>query len=116
MLSKDRGKEHIGRGSLLNDAGFRAGVAQAVVLLLLVGAVCFFSYNVYQNLTRAGITTGFAFLSQPAGFDVSQSLIDYSSRSTYADALLVGILNTLLVSAMGIVCSTILGFFLGVIR
>jgi len=116
MLSTDGGKEQIGRGNLLNDAGFRAGVAQAVVLLLLVGAVWFFSYNVYHNLTRAGITTGFAFLSQPAGFDVSQSLIDSSSRSTYADALLVGILNTLLVSAMGIVCSTILGFFLGVIR
>lgn len=121
-MQSGRGKEARGapagteRGSLFNDARVRAVIAQVVVLLLLVGAAAYFSYNAYQNLSRAGITTGFGFLSQPAGFDVSQSLIAYSSKSTYADALLVGILNTLLVSVLGIIAATILGFFLGVVR
>ena len=55
-------------------------------------------------------------MGEPVGFDVSQALIEYSSESTYADAFLVGILNTLLVSVFGIFFSTLLGFFLGVIR
>lgn len=104
------------RSSLFNDPRVRGWLAQALVLGILIGVVVYALYNISHNLTKAGITTGFAFLQQPAGFDISQTLIPYSSRSTYIDAFVVGLLNTLLVSFLGIVCSTILGFFLGVIR
>lgn len=99
-----------------NDSRVRAWLAQAFVLLLLFAVIGYALFNIGQNLHKAGITTGFGFLDEPSGFDISQTLIEYSSESTYADALLVGILNTLLVSVLGIFFSTILGFFLGVIR
>ncbi len=101
---------------LINDAHFRSWITQAVVILVLMGVAGFFIYNTAHNLHKAGITTGFGFLDEPSGFDISLTLIKYSSNNTYSRALLVGILNTLLVSALGIVCSTLLGFFLGVIR
>lgn len=101
---------------LWNDARIRSWATQAVVLLALIAMAGFAIYNTAHNLHKAGITTGFGFLDEPSGFDISLTLIKYSSNSTYARALLVGILNTLLVSALGIVCSTILGFFLGVIH
>ncbi len=101
---------------LLNDARVRSWIAQAVVLMALMTVAGYAIYNTAHNLHKAGITTGFGFLSEPSGFDISLSLISYSSKSTYARALAVGILNTLLVSALGITCSTLLGFFLGVIR
>lgn len=104
------------RRNLLNDPRVRGWLAQAFVLALLIGVVAYALYNIAHNLNKAGITTGFAFLNQPAGFDISQTLIEYSSRSTYADAFIVGLLNTLLVAILGIIFSTILGFFLGIIR
>jgi general L-amino acid transport system permease protein len=102
--------------SLFNDPRVRGWLAQALVLALLLVVVAYGLYNIAYNLNKAGITTGFGFLSQPSGFDISQRLIEYDSRSTYADAFVVGLLNTLLVSLLGIVCSTVLGFFLGIIR
>lgn len=111
-----RSKANTPRTNLFNDPRVRGWLAQTVVLALLAILALYAFYNIAHNLNKAGITTGFSFLSHPAGFDISQSLIDYTSRSTYADAFVVGLLNTLLVSILGIVCSTILGFFLGIIR
>ncbi|MGO4840001.1 ABC transporter permease subunit, partial [Rhizobiaceae sp. 2RAB30] len=65
---------------------------------------------------RANIASGFGFLSGRAGFDVSQSLIAYSSDSTYARALVVGLLNTLLVAVTGIITASIIGFLVGIGR
>ncbi|WP_419176810.1 amino acid ABC transporter permease [Desulfosediminicola sp.] len=104
------------KSTLLNDARVRGWIAQALVLIILLGLSCYGIYNVGQNLQKSGITTGFGFLSEPSGFDISQTLIPYSSKSSYLDALKVGVLNTLLVSVFGIIASTMLGFFLGVIR
>jgi len=108
-------KDKPGR-NLLNDPRVRGWLAQALVLAILIVGVVYALYNIAHNLNKAGITTGFAFLSQPAGFDISQTLVPYDSRSTYADAFVVGLLNTLLVSTLGIIFSTILGFFLGIVR
>ena len=104
------------RANLFNDPKVRGWLAQALALALLAVLVLYALYNIAHNLNKAGMTTGFAFLNHPSGFDISQTLIPYDSRSTYTDAFFVGLLNTLLVSFLGIVCSTILGFFLGIVR
>ena len=85
----------------------------AVVVFLVYGAAS----NAIENLARARIASGFGFWDQTAGFDISQTLIEYSSRgSTYGRAFWVGLLNTLLVAGIGIVLATILGFVVGISR
>ena len=66
------------------------------------------------NLEKLGIKTGLDFLSTEAGFAISQTLIPFSSTSTYGDAIVVCILNTILLSVTAIFLSTILGFFIAI--
>ena len=88
--------------------------------VLLCGIIAFLAWsavsNAIENLRRARIASGFAFWERTAGFDISQTLIDYSSASTYGRAFWVGLLNTLVVAALGIVLATILGFIVGIAR
>ena len=72
--------------------------------------------NTLDNLARRGIASGFGFLDSGAGFGIAMSLVEYSEASTFGRAFLVGLLNTLLVSAIGIVAATVLGFAIGVAR
>ncbi len=65
---------------------------------------------------RSKITSGFGFLDNTAGFGINQTLIPYSESDTYGRVFLVGLLNTLLVAAIGIVLATILGFVVGIAR
>ncbi len=83
-----------------------------VIAVLVYGAVA----NAIENLRRAKIASGFGFWNYPAGFDISQSLIDYSSTATYGRAFWVGLCNTLLVAGLGIVFATIVGFVVGIAR
>jgi general L-amino acid transport system permease protein len=91
-------------GRMLAVAAFLA------VLALLVGLVL---YNVDQNLAARGLSLSFDFLSRPAGFDIPIRAITFSPRDTYADAALVGVVNTLVVSVLAVVTATILGFLAG---
>src|SRR5215468_4422718 len=85
----------------------------AALGLLAYGAV----RNAAENLARANIASGFGFLNVTAGFDISQTLIEYSSQaSTYGRAFWVGVLNTLLVAAIGIAFATVIGFAVGIAR
>jgi len=102
--------------SLWNDPRVRASVFQAALVLLALVLIYDIAVNTMRNLASRNITSGWDFLSRNAGFDVVFSLISYSSDSHYGRALLVGFLNTLLVSALGIVFATILGFLIGVMR
>src|SRR5260221_14168115 len=68
------------------------------------------------NLDAQKITSGFGFLDNTAGFGINQSLIPYNEADTYARVFFVGLLNTLLVAAIGIVLATILGFLVGLAR
>ena len=89
---------------------------QALLLLGVLGAGYFLYANVTANLDSQGIATGFGFLDERAGFDIGESLISYESTDTYARALAAGIINTLTVSACGIVLATILGGAIGIMR
>jgi general L-amino acid transport system permease protein len=103
--------------SPLYDPRYRA-IAYQVALCLVLGYLVYSAIeNMASNLARASIATGFGFWDHVAGFDISQTLIPYRPDvSTYGRAFLVGLLNTLLVTILGIIFSTILGFFIGIAR
>jgi general L-amino acid transport system permease protein len=102
--------------SLLYNPALRSAVYQIVTLVVIVAAVSYAWHNVVQNLARANMTAGFGFLNSRAGFDVAQSLIAYSSDSTYFRALQVGLINTLVIAAAGVVTATIVGLLVGIGR
>ncbi|OQX64520.1 MAG: amino acid ABC transporter permease [Anaerolinea sp. 4484_236] len=88
-------------------------------IAFLVAVVGFFSYlynNMITALAAQGMTPSFKFLGNTAGFDIGERLIEYARSDTYGRALLVGILNTIYVSIVGIVFATIFGVVLGVSR
>ncbi len=99
-----------------NDPAIRAIVFQALVGLAVIALGAYLVHNLLHNLAVRGISTGFDFLSNRAGFAINQSLIHYDESSSYGRTFVVGLLNTLLVSALGIVFATILGFVIGVAR
>ena len=100
--------------------GGRAGWSGFALQLLFVAALAWIGYeivaNARANLQSQRITSGFGFLSHNAGFDVSQSLIPYSGSDTYTRVFLVGLLNTLLVSVIGIFFATVIGFLVALGR
>jgi general L-amino acid transport system permease protein len=99
-----------------HDATKRAIVYQ-VVALTLVLALGYYLFAITQaNLRRQSIATGFSFVTREAGFEIGEALLPYSSADSYARALLVGVLNTLQVSLVGIVLTIILGTIVGVAR
>ena len=99
---------------------YRSEVRQVIYQILLLVGLAFVLWwvanNVAENLRRQNIASGFDFLGRTSGFDISQSLISYSNVSTYGRAFWVGLLNTLLVSAIGIVFATVVGFIIGIAR
>jgi general L-amino acid transport system permease protein len=103
--------------SLIYDPKVRSIAYQvvlcAVILFLAYSAV----HNAAINLEKAHIASGLGFWNQTAGFDISQTLIEYSAQAgTYGRAFWVGLLNTLLVAVLGIFFATIVGFIVGIAR
>src|SRR3954453_8007340 len=100
--------------------GGRAGWGGFVLQILFVAALAWIAYeivaNARANLQAQRIPSGFGFLFNTAGFDVSQSLISYSGSDSYTRVFLVGLLNTLLVSVIGIFFATIIGFLVALGR
>src|SRR5512147_668187 len=99
-----------------NDPDVRAILFQIIALVAVVAFGIYLFHNTQTNLRQRGIASGFGFLSSPAGFGIIQSLIPYSETSTYGRVFWVGLLNTLLVSALGIVFATLIGFIIGIAR
>ncbi len=104
------------RTSFWNNPKIRALFAQTVVLLLVVAGVAYLVNNTIANRERLGVASGFDFLWQTAGFDISQTLIDYDRTYTYGRAFLVGLINTFYVAVVGIVLATFFGLVMGVAR
>jgi general L-amino acid transport system permease protein len=106
-----------GGRSLWRNEFARGIILQLLVALAIVAVAAFFIHNTVVNLEKRGIASGFGFMRNTAGFDISIALVPFSmAGSTYARAFLVSLINTLLVSAIGIVLATILGFIIGVAR
>ncbi|RKR07384.1 amino acid ABC transporter membrane protein 1 (PAAT family) [Kushneria sinocarnis] len=105
-----------GRGPLWRDPAVRALATQVILLIALVAVIGLLIHNTLVNLEARGINTGFGFLDGRAGFPISQTLIQYTSDSTYGRTFAVGLLNTLLVSVLGIVAATLIGFLVGIAR
>lgn len=102
--------------NLLYNPTFRSIVFQFVALAAL--ALFFYTIinNALNNLSARGIATGFDFLGQPAGFGIGLSLIEYNETFSYGRTFVVGLLNTALVSFLGIIFATVIGFILGIAR
>ncbi|GLR76051.1 amino acid ABC transporter permease [Aliivibrio sifiae] len=102
--------------NLFYNPTFRAILFQVIA----VAALVFFFYsivnNALSNLESRGIATGLAFLDQEAGFGIGLSLVEYDETHTYGRTFVVGLLNTALVSVLGILFATLLGFTVGIAR
>jgi general L-amino acid transport system permease protein len=88
-------------------------------LLTVVGLVAFLWYigsNTVSNIEQRGIQTGFGFLEGTSGFAINEAPIEYNETHTHGRVFLVGLLNTLIIGAAGIVLATLLGLFIGILR
>jgi len=100
----------------LRSQAFRGFVYQLLAVAVIVALVAWLARNTLANMQARGIQSGFGFLSQPAGFDIGETMVPYDALDPYWKAFLVGVLNTLRVAVIGIVATTILGTLVGVGR
>jgi general L-amino acid transport system permease protein len=103
-------------GSFFADPRLRGFAIQFALLAGVISLGWLFYANARQNLALQNTATGFGFFWETAGFGLSQSLIPYVESASYGRAFVVGLLNTLLVSALGIVFATVIGFAVGIAR
>lgn len=115
-IASDPQRESFQLSQLIYDTRYRSMTIQVVALM---GFMLFFGWlisNTLTNLNALGKPIDFGFFSEPASYDINQRLLDYTSRDTHLRAALIGILNTLLVAALGCVLATVLGVLIGVLR
>jgi len=98
------------------NATFRSTVYQIAAILIVALTAWYLFTNTTANLAKQSIATGFDFLSRESSFEIGESMISFSSSDTYLKALIVGALNTIKVSFIGIVLTIILGIFIGISR
>lgn len=101
---------------LLYDTRYRSMTIQIVAMIGVLTAFGWLINNTAQNLDDLGLELGFGFLLDPAGYDINQRLLDYTSRDSHLRASFLGVLNTLVVAALGCVTATIVGVIVGVLR
>ena len=101
---------------LLNDTRYRSFTFQFIALVAIIAFMAFVGGNLVRNLTEAGLNISYAFLGEPAGYDINQRPIEYDSQSSHGRAAVVGLLNTLIVAFLACVTATIFGVVAGVLR
>lgn len=104
------------KGLSLNDPRVRAWLFQIITVVAVLALGWYLFHNTQTNLQHRGITSGFDFLERSAGFGIAQHLIPYTEQDSYARVFVIGLLNTLLVTFIGIILATLLGFIIGVAR
>jgi general L-amino acid transport system permease protein len=100
----------------LSDPKVRAWLFQIITIVAVVFMGWYLFDNTQTNLQHRGITSGFGFLDRSAGFGIAQHLIPYVESDTYSRVFVIGLLNTLLVTFIGVILATLLGFIIGVAR
>ncbi|EGQ7680601.1 amino acid ABC transporter permease [Vibrio parahaemolyticus] len=105
-----------GSKSLIYNPAFRSAIFQIIAIAALVFFFFTIINNALNNLDARGIATGFGFLNQEAGFGIGLTLIEYNETYSYGRTFIVGLLNTALVSVLGIILATAIGFTMGVAR
>ncbi|WP_040064572.1 amino acid ABC transporter permease [Pseudomonas batumici] len=100
----------------LSDPKVRAWLFQIITIVAVVSLGWYLFHNTQTNLQHRGITSGFGFLERSAGFGIAQHLIDYTESDSYSRVFVIGLLNTLLVTFIGVILATLLGFIIGVSR
>ncbi len=101
---------------LLYDTRYRSMTIQVVVMMMFMAFAAWLVDNTITNLAARGKDFNFGFLSVRSGYDIGQRLIAYDSDSTHARAMLVGLLNTLLVSFLGCLLAVAVGVTVGILR
>ena len=96
-------------------AGPSLSFADAGVGLAILAAFALIAFNIHSNMTAAGIQPGFAFLTQQAGFDLSETRIPYGANDTYLRAILAGLANTIVVAAASLVIACLAGLVIGLL-
>ncbi|UZE95971.1 amino acid ABC transporter permease [Alkalimarinus alittae] len=104
----------VGAKAFYNNPKYRGWIYQSVLFVFLIGFFYSIVSNTLDNMSAQGIKSGFSFLNTSAGFDVLMSLIPFDTTDSYLQIFIIGILNTILVSVIGIIFSTILGFIFGI--
>lgn len=95
----------------------KLAILYQILTVIGVGLLSYYLIsNTLANLERQSISTGFDFVQKEAAFEIGESAIDYSAADSYGRALLVGFLNTLIVSFIGIILTVFLGTFIGIAR
>ncbi|WP_062386566.1 amino acid ABC transporter permease [Pseudomonas abietaniphila] len=100
----------------LSDPKVRAWLFQIITVIAVVAMGWYLFNNTQTNLQHRGITSGFGFLENSAGFGIAQHLIPFTESDSYARVFVIGLLNTLLVTFIGVILATLLGFIVGVAR
>ena len=109
-------KNNTGADSIWNDPDKRAVIFQVAALFVVLGVGYYLFATTRANLARQSIATGFAFLEKESAFEIGESVIRYSAADHYGRALIVGVLNTLKVSFIGIILTVFIGTVVGVAR
>ncbi len=95
---------------------FRGLVYQIIAIVLVGSGIWYLASNTLANMAARGIQSGFGFLTGAAGFDIGETVLPFDALDPYWAAFLAGVLNTLRVAIIGIVCATVLGTVLGIGR
>ena len=101
---------------LITDTRYRSITFQIIALFLLCLVVGYLISNLLSNLRAAGLNISYSFLGEPAGYDINQRPIEYTSQSTHLRASIVGVLNTLIVAVLACATATVFGVIAGVLR
>ena len=112
----DPPRESFRLSMLINDTRYRSYTFQFIALMAVIALFAYLGSNLMYNLREAGLNISYGFLSEPSGYDINQTLIEYDSQSSHWRASVAGILNTLLVAFLGCLTATVLGVVVGVLR
>ncbi|MFV0359721.1 amino acid ABC transporter permease [Tropicimonas sp.] len=114
--TSDPHQESFRLGMLIYDTRYRSVTIQIIALIGFLTLIGWLIHNTAENLSTLGKPISFSFLQSPAGYDINQTLLAYSSQSTHLRAAFIGLLNTLLIAVLGCATATVIGVTVGILR